>query len=55
MNLVELVVLFEVFFWPLHGFIDSSAEDVRGTRIRERGSGTQQRAPGPESSPGPLQ
>ena len=42
-------------FLALYGFIDSSAEEVTGNRMREMGSETQQRAPGWESTPGPLQ
>ena len=43
------------FFWPLYGFIDSSAEEMTENRMRERGSDRQQRAPGRDSNPGPLQ
>ena len=49
------IKVFFLVFWPLYGFVDSSAEDVTGNRIRERGSNTQQRAPGWESNPAPLQ
>ena len=42
-------------FWPFYGFIDRTAEDMTGNRDRERGSDTQQRDPGWELNPGPLQ
>ena len=38
-----------IFFFAFYGFIDSSAEEVAGNRMRERGSDTQPRAPGRES------
>ena len=43
---------FLAFFY---GFIDRAAEDRTGNRERERGSDTQQRDPGREPNPGPLQ
>ena len=49
-----IIYLFTIF-WPFHGFIDSTAEAMTGNRVRGRGSDTQQRDPGRESNPGPLQ
>ena len=39
----------------IYGFIDRPAEEVTGHKMRERGSHTQQRAPGREVNPGSLQ
>ena len=47
--------IFNYFFGPLYGFIDRTAEDTTGNRIRERGSDPQQRAPGQDSNLGLLQ
>ena len=49
------ISFFKVFFWPFYGFIDSTAKYMTGIRERERAIDTQQRHPGWESNPGPLQ
>lgn len=36
-------------------FIYGTAQEMTGNRMRERGNDTQQRAPGRDSNPGPLQ
>ena len=43
------------FFLSFCGFIDRTVEDTTLNRERERGSDMQQRDPGRESNPGPLQ
>ena len=40
------------FCWPFISFSNRTAEDVTGNRMRERGSDTQQRAPGQDSRRG---
>ena len=45
----------ESIFLAFRGFIDSTVEEVTGNGVRERGSDTQQRDPGWETNPGPLQ
>ena len=43
---------FQYFFWPFIDFIDSTAEDMTGNGIRERGRDTRLRAPRPGLDPG---
>ena len=43
------------FFWPFMALLTGKLEDMTGKRGRERGSDMQQRDPGWESNPGPLQ
>lgn len=48
--------MFVCFFWPVYGFIDRTDCDMTVNRMRERErSDTQQRGPGRDSNPGPLQ
>ena len=46
---------FYCLFLAFHGFIDSTAEEVTGNRVKESVSDMQQRGPGWESNPGLLQ
>ena len=48
-------ICFSNFFVPLYCFLDTIAEEMTGNRMREGGSHRQQRAPGQDSNPGPLQ
>ena len=46
---------FRYVFCPLYGFIDRTTLEMTGNRMRERGTHLQQRVPGWDSNPGPLQ